>query len=703
MISFSKLGFVSGFVLLINASLCAQLDSVVHYYNLNNYDRSVELFQEIDTAAYSPEKMHEYYLQGVMVYLELGRFNNASRLVEAGMKLPVLDETKRAKLNLVAAKLYAQTGRRQQIEQVVEELGGYVENHDVDSSFYSQYLYMKVNRDMMAANYREAMVGAVDLLRYIDHPSNKREKASIYLTIGEIFRANDYLRKALYYYKKAEEMARKVNALSLIAKAYNNQSIIYMNLGDTVTSIEMLHQSIFYHQQSENQSSTAAAQYNLGWLYLNTKDFAQAKNQFRKVIDIGELYGHQMALYYGYFGIGLYYSRVGSLKDAEYYLFKALAIARKSNNVSGIGRVYESFSNVYQKFHRFEKALHYFQKVTHLRDSIKMEEQKSLVEGLETKYNLELKEKENKELKLQQAERDAVIARQKLSFFVTGAVVVLLFFVLVFLYVAIRNKEKKNQFLEVQRKRMDDKNRQLQRLNDEAAEQKSQLEEMNEIKDSMFSIISHDLRSPLSSVFMLMKMFEQGDIDQERGVGMLGELSCEVSQSLFLLNNLLTWANINLKGVNPDMRKVRLDDVLEESIDFFQSEFSRKNITINYSIDPQHFVHADEFMLKSIVQNLISNAMKFSYENASVSIRAIEHSEKIILTIFNEGPEPDQAMLEEIFVPGVRLGRGTKNERGGGLGLTIVSIYTNAIGGSLDFKSNNNTNIIELKLPIALT
>ncbi|MFO7865062.1 MAG: tetratricopeptide repeat-containing sensor histidine kinase [Salinivirgaceae bacterium] len=699
---FSKLGSVFVFVGLLNGSLLAQFDSVLHHYKLNNYDRSVAFFQKIDTTAYSSEKMYDYYWYGATVYFEAGRLNKALHLVETGLSLPGLEQAERARLNLVAAKLYAQTGKRQQIEQVVEELAAYVETHEVDSAFYLQYLFMRVNADDMAANYREAMAGAVELLRYIDQSDRDQEKASIYLTIGEIFRVNDRPRKALSYYEKAEEIGRKTNDLELLGKTFNNQSIIHMDLGDTATSIEMLHESIFYHKQSGGRSNVAAAQYNLGWRYLETKEYAQAKNQFRKVIDIGELHGHQMALYFGYFGIGSYYSAMGSLKDAEYYLYKALKIARQNNNVSGIGRIYEGLSDVYKKFNRFEKALHYYQKESQLRDSIKMEEQKSLIEGLEAKYNLELKEKENKELKLQQAEHDTIIARQKLSFFVTGAVVVLLFFVLAFLYVAIRNKEKKNRFLEAQRKRMDHKNTQLQMLNDEVVEQKYQLEEINHIKDSMFSIISHDLRSPLSSVFMLMKMFEQGNIDQERGVEMLKELSCEVSQSLFLLNNLLTWANINLKGVEPDIRNVRLDDVFRETLDFFQSDINRKNITFTYSIDPEYFVRADEFMLKSIVQNLISNAVKFSYESATVAVRAVVLLENVILTIVNEGPELDQAMLDEIFVPGVRLGKGTKNERGGGLGLTIVSIYTNAIGGSIDFKSSGGTNVMELKLPIAL-
>lgn len=676
-------------------------DSLVLYFQKGDDENAKRLLLQIDTIPLTDTELYTYYYHACHYAHSAGDYGAALRYYSRILKFKKRSEQQKALDHLMGAKLYTSLDNRTELEPLMKKLDAYIASNQVDSTFYTRYYYTKVRFAEMKGQFDEAMKCSVEMLNYIEASKSPEEKASIFLTMGEIFRQGQNDAKALEYYKKAEIIGEANNLHLITAKSYNNQSIIAKQAGDTLASIDYLEKSIRYYKFAEDNTSVAAAYYNLGLLYFHMNNYIDAARQFRIVINIGEQQEYGKALYYGFYGNALMYIKTNRFEDAKYYLDKAMQIAQKNNHVASVGRIYEGYFNLYNKQKQFEKALYYFQVNQKLIDSIKMVENQTVVDALEAKYQLTIKEKENKGLRLQQAERDTVIARQRLSFFIIGAILIVLFFLVALFYINLKNKKKQNSLLEGQKLQMKEKNELLTTLNDEISDQKTQLEEINSVKDSMFSIISHDLRSPISSVYMLMRMLEDGSMDYKKGLSMVRDLNHEVNQALFLLNNLLNWAHINISSTPPSFAEYNLKDIIQESTDFFATEIAFKSINVDIDINPHISVWVDNLMMDSTVQNLVSNAIKFSNEGETVFIKGTQRESNVHVTIENTGPILTKKQIDSIFSTGVRIRKGTKNERGSGLGLGIAMHNIKAMNGQLKIAATNNGTLVEfiLKAP----
>jgi two-component system sensor histidine kinase/response regulator len=475
----------------------------------------------------------------------------------------------------------------------------------------------------------------------------------------------------------------------LLGKIYNNQSIVLSDKNETELSIEKLQESARLYGLVYGEVSAAPAYYNLGLRYLDTEKYEDARLYFRKVLDIGENNEFIKAEYFGYLGFGIYYEKLGKINDAEYHLNKALEIAKLNQNPADQGRVYEQFYILYQNAGKYKESLTYFKYSNELRDSLKMVENKMIIDGLEAKYRLSESERENKTLKLKQT-------RQRLTFFIAGGVILLLIFLIIVFYIGIRAKNKKNQLLSIQKDEIDEKNKELQRLNEEIHAQKSQLEELNHTKDSMFSIISHDLRSPLGSVFMLMHMLDSEDGYSEQSASMVSELTNEVHHALFLLNNLMTWAHINIHDLKAEPEIVPLKALLNDILAYHRTDIDRKDLSLEMLIDSEIELLEDSGMVEVILKNIISNAIKFSDPNHPIIVKSIRENQHIIIEVQNKGAQIPESKISEIFKPGVRLQKGTMGERGSGLGLAICKSYLQVMDAEMELTSIEGITTVKL-------
>jgi signal transduction histidine kinase len=151
-----------------------------------------------------------------------------------------------------------------------------------------------------------------------------------------------------------------------------------------------------------------------------------------------------------------------------------------------------------------------------------------------------------------------------------------------------------------------------------------------------------------------------------------------------LLEVLLTWSN-SQTGNLPFMRKrISLHEVLKQSVDFFSNNARAKNIRLNLFCDEKLDVMADEFMMKTIVRNIISNALKFTHTGGEVSISAKKSNDSILVSISDNGMGIDNRFLPEIWdSSSTYTTSGTANEQGTGLGLIICKEFVEKHGGTI--------------------
>lgn len=213
-------------------------------------------------------------------------------------------------------------------------------------------------------------------------------------------------------------------------------------------------------------------------------------------------------------------------------------------------------------------------------------------------------------------------------------------------------------------------------------QKKTELEliDANRTKDKLFSIISHDLRSPLSTLMSTINLLteENEDFDDNMKNNIMRELA-ESSKSTFdLLDNLLFWSRSQIGSISFEPVMMNLSEQVKELFSLFINQARLKSITLNNNVPDTLEVLADTDMLKLILRNLISNALKFTNEKGCIEVGALKKSSMVLLHVKDNGLGMDETIKKAILNPHIFKSRhGTNNESGSGLGLKIVQEFIN--------------------------
>jgi signal transduction histidine kinase len=204
------------------------------------------------------------------------------------------------------------------------------------------------------------------------------------------------------------------------------------------------------------------------------------------------------------------------------------------------------------------------------------------------------------------------------------------------------------------------------------------------------AIIAHDLRSPFSSIIgilellkMSLKEFDKAEVEEYVDI-----VYKSANNTLVLLDNLLVWAVSQNKEKNFKPVKINLYELLREEIENLRTLAEQKQITINQSIGSEVNVTADLQMVKTILRNLISNAIKYSNSNGEISIDAQEDNQFVEVAIEDNGTGISSEIRKKLFkIDTLQSTPGTNNEQGTGLGLLLCKEFVELHGGSIRVES----------------
>lgn len=210
-------------------------------------------------------------------------------------------------------------------------------------------------------------------------------------------------------------------------------------------------------------------------------------------------------------------------------------------------------------------------------------------------------------------------------------------------------------------------------------------------RDKLYSVIAHDLRSPLASIKMVLNMMVLGlseDVIGKEMYQMLQMVNHSTEDVFSLLDNLLKWTKSQIGKLNVVYQDFRIDEVVEGVLDIFSLVSKSKNIQlVNDSIDTVT-VHADVDMVKTILRNLLSNALKFSYEGSQIIIGSQVETDKVIVSVKDSGKGMSAEDKEKLLKTETHFSRyGTNHEEGSGLGLLLCQDFAIKNGGDLWFES----------------
>ena len=223
----------------------------------------------------------------------------------------------------------------------------------------------------------------------------------------------------------------------------------------------------------------------------------------------------------------------------------------------------------------------------------------------------------------------------------------------------------------------------------ELAQKRREIIEMNESRDKLYSIIAHDIRSPLSAIQQTIDAIDQGYIDvlSDDFKEIIHHLSIRTKETSTLLTSLLQWTRMKDKKVVIDPRLMDISILLSSCIDLLMPNAESKKITFQYELMHEN-VWCDEVSMHTVFRNLISNAIKFSHEGGVIKIDTVREDDRVLVSVSDQGIGMTSEVVDKIFNKNKHYSSsGTHNEQGTGLGLMLVKDFVQKNKAELEVAS----------------
>jgi signal transduction histidine kinase len=402
--------------------------------------------------------------------------------------------------------------------------------------------------------------------------------------------------------------------------------------------------------------------------------------------------------------LGVVYNILDNNSKAKEYFNRAYRKAEKQGNIRVLMEISESLYSIYKSEGNYRQSLIYLEKHQGFKDSILNIEKVKEIDRLEAKYEtkqkeqqIDLLEKQNrvKELKISKQREEK--ARKQLQALVLFGIAGLAIALAIFL--AYQNKRKKriNRLLQEQYN-------QIEEQQEEIKTQNNKLSKSNEMKDQMFRIIAHDLRSPLIAMDDVARLIpyaiEEKDFDSLNDLS--SSLQSSVSRILDLTDNLLSWSMSQSDEMTYNPKSISLYETGKQTLEIYFAIARMKQINLMNNIDTGIYAYADKNILMTVFRNLINNALKFTKEGGMVSLGARNENDKVTVWVRDTGVGMDEDRVQSIFDLEKTRSAGTNGETGNGLGLFFCKKFVQVNRGEIDIQSEKGKGtIVYFTLPKA--
>ncbi|WP_299885750.1 two-component regulator propeller domain-containing protein [uncultured Lacinutrix sp.] len=279
-------------------------------------------------------------------------------------------------------------------------------------------------------------------------------------------------------------------------------------------------------------------------------------------------------------------------------------------------------------------------------------------------------------------------------YFRAGTLLFILLSVFSYYKIKLNTAKKRNIELEhkveARTKIIKTKNIALAEANEKTIEANEKLKDLNELKDRILSIVSHDMKSPLLNLGTLLVIFEDTNeaITEDEMSEYTGLIQKELSKVQALLDNLLVWAKYQITNVNIGKADVALNNIVDELYSLFESKAAKKNLKLVNAINNNCQLKNDENIIRFILRNLIYNAIKFTPENGEIKVENKISNGMYSISVIDSGVGMDESQQKTLFSNNTVLWKeGTSGELGTGLGLILCKELSEELNGAINVNS----------------
>ncbi|MCD8739248.1 tetratricopeptide repeat protein [Mucilaginibacter roseus] len=480
------------------------------------------------------------------------------------------------------------------------------------------------------------------------------------VTLAEAYMGQSEYDIALSYLKTAETISKTLPLSGVTLYIYNNYGVVYTQIGEIKKAISYYEKGIALSNVPQYAGLNVTLLNGLGMAYAKAGNTAKAaqiqltslararriKNYLRELQTLN--------------GLADTYKQKDANK-ALLYLQQAVTLAYQKKASKVAIETLQRMAAIYQQQGNYKAAFDVSRRERALSDSLFSLARATEVANLQASYDLQRSRASVEKLKYVNTEQRF---EQKVVVFIAIAVITILIIVVVF-YARIRAY-----------------NKQLQQLN-------ADLTASNQSKDKLFSVLGHDLRAPLATLKNFLSLLEDDDLTASERKQVVTELQHNCDSSLDVLNKLLRWGQLQLKGkqVNP----VSFDpaEIVGQNIRLFKNAAAEKQIIINTKIALGITLYGDADQFDFIIRNLLSNAIKFTGTGGYIMVGCIAGAAEGELEFYvkDNGVGMPAEQAAQVFKRINTSQRGTHGEKGTGLGLMLSHEFVLANNGTISVSS----------------
>jgi two-component system, sensor histidine kinase and response regulator len=277
---------------------------------------------------------------------------------------------------------------------------------------------------------------------------------------------------------------------------------------------------------------------------------------------------------------------------------------------------------------------------------------------------------------------------------------------IVFIFYALFLIKKENNLYQFgilsANKALQEKNDKIEKQKAEIEQKASELSELNSLKNKLFSVISHDMKTPMYALRNLFRSMQQLDMSGREIKSIIPDVVSDLNYTTGLMENLLHWVKSQMNAANISPTELSMEEITDETIHVHQLQATTKKISIIREMDDSPVVFADRDMVTLVLRNLLSNAIKFTAQHGTVIIRLKTESDFCRVSVIDNGIGMDRETLARIQDNSYYSTNGTSKESGTGLGLMLCRDFLSKNGGSLLIESEpGNGSSFSFTLPLA--
>lgn len=584
----------------------------------------------------------------------------------------------------------------------------------IDNYKKSRDFYLKINDTLGIAkvsnniglieikrgNYAVGLQNSLSAISIFEKQHLVNELNAAYNSLAEAYYKTNQIDKAIDYNFKALEVRKQIGDQNGIIASTKNIADLYSLLKEHRKAIEYYEMALEVITPDSDQNLRGEILPKLGNEYLRFKEYDKASEHLAEGLKYNRKQDNKEGILRALNAIGNLNLQKNKINLAEKQLAEAYTIAKETTNKTQLLENYKLHIALDSTRGYFENAFFWQNKFYGLRDSLSKIDQPVFPTNIAP---LDLTENESttaEDYTTPETEKPTAItpvSEAYSPYIIYAAIAILIILLALLIYSLLKTKSHKAA-LDKQKEILEE-----EKIRTEAIlEQTHHLEEVNQVKDKLFSIVSHDLKDSISSIKAFLDLLNEDSISKEEFYELIPELSENANNASSLLYNLLNWSKSQMQNLEPKPELFNIQDVFQSKIALVEQKVEDKRIIL---IDESQngTVFADRSMVEIVIQNLITNAVKFSRTGDVITISNQEVKGKSLICIEDTGVGISKDNIHKLFAAHKNFTTaGTKNEKGTGLGLTIAKDLVELNDGKIWVESTQNVGSkFFIELPIA--